>query len=170
MRVKPESRRELKDGVDKRKRGVDDRGKHMGRVVKEKKEIADTSHKLRFPTKEGAAEVKKALKEATAMVHKEFEKQNKDLEKKHSECRKAEGDLSERTKIANQNAVEARKAEGQIRETKNAKNLIARAEKASKDDAHFTNDQRGRQKRQRERSEKNRNNLRSQLMNAKLKW
>ena len=57
MRIKLESRDKLKDGVDKRKRGLDDREKHMGGVVKEKKAIADASRKLRFPTKEGAAEI-----------------------------------------------------------------------------------------------------------------
>ncbi len=170
MAIKPESRGKLKEGVDKRKHKLDDRGKHMARVVKEKKEIADTSRKLRFPTTEGAAEIKKALKKAAVATEKEFTTQNKDLEKKHGECKKAEGDLSERTDIANKNAVEARKAEGQIKETRNAKSLLAQAEKTAKDDAGFTKDQRGRQKRYRERSTQNRDNRRSQLMSAKLSW
>jgi len=170
MKIKLESRDKLKDGVDKRKRGLDDREKHMGRVVKEKKAIADASHKLRFPTKEGAAEIKKALEKAAMTTQNEFEKQNKDLKKKHGECKKAEGDFRGRTELANQNALEARKAEGQIKETQNAKNLVARAEKTSKDDAHFTNDQRGKQKKQREISEKNRDHLRAQLMNTKLSF
>lgn len=170
MKVKPESRGKLKEGVDKRKRALDDRGKHMTKVVKEKKAIADSSHKLRFPTKEGAAEIKQSLKKATATVHKEFDKQNKDLKKKHTECKKAEDDLSERTKIAKRNALEARKAASQIKEATDAKSPIAQAEKASKHDAHFTNDQRGKQKRDRTRSEKLRNSQKQQLMNTRLSF
>jgi len=170
MAVKPESRGKLREGVDRRKRKLDDRGKHMAKVVKEKKEIADTSRKLRFPTEEGAAEIKRALKGAAVAAENEFKQQNKDLENKHGECKQAEGDLSERTNLANKNALEARKAEGQIKETRNAKSLLAQAEKTAKDDAGFTKDQRGRQKRHRERSTQNRDNLRAQLMSAKLSW
>jgi hypothetical protein len=170
MRIKPESRGKLKEGVDKRKHGLDDRGKHMAKVVKEKKAIADSSHKLRFPTKEGAAEIKATLKKASVATDNEFKKQNMDLEKKHGECKKAEGDLSERTKIANTNTLEARKAASQIKEAKDAKIPIAQAEKASKDDAHFTNDRQGKQKRDRVRSETNRNNLKTQLMNTRLSF
>jgi len=170
MRIKPESRDKLKDDVDKRKHGLDDREKHMGRVVKEKKAIADVSHKLRFPTKEGAVEIKKALEKAAVTTQDEFEKQNKDLEKKQGGCKKAEGDLSKRTELANQNALEARKAEGQIKEAQNARNLVAHAEKASMDDAHITNDLRSKQKEQREMSERHRNELKAQLINTKLSF
>jgi len=170
MRIKLESRDKLKDDVDKRKHGLDGREKHMGKVVKEKKAIADVSHKLRFPTKEGAVEIKKALEKAAVATRDEFKKQNKDLEKKHGKCKDAEGDLSKRTELANQNALEARKAEGQIKEAQNAKNLVARAEKTSMDDAHITNDLRSKQKGQRETSKRNRDHLRSQLMNTKLNF
>ena len=170
MRIKPESRDKLKDGVDKRKHGLDDREKHMGRVVKEKKAIADASHKLRFPTKEGAAEIKKALEKAAVTTQNEFKKQSEDLKKKHGECKKAEGDFRGRTELANKNALEARKAEGQIKEAQDAKNLVGRAEKASEDDAHITNDLRSKQKMQREMSERHCNNLKAQLMSTKLNF
>ena len=170
MKVKLESRRDLKDGVDKRKHKLDDREKHMTRVMMEKKAIADVSRKLRFPTKEGAAEIKKVVQNASVATQNEFKKQNNELKKIHTKCGKAEGDLSERTKVANQNALEARKAEGKIKETRDAKNQLVQAEKAAKNDAHFTNDQRGRQKRHRERSEKYRDALKVQLMNTKLSF
>ena len=170
MGIKPESRRDLKDGVDKRKRKLDDREKHMTRVVMEKKAVADVSRKLRFPTKEGAAEIRKDVQNASVATQNEFKKQNNELKKIHKKCEKSEGDLSERTKIANQNALEAKKAEGKIKETRDAKNQLVQAEKVAKDDAHFTNDQRGRQKRRRERSEKYSNNLKARLMNTKLSF
>ena len=170
MMIKPESRDKLKDDVDKRKRGLDDREKHMGRVVKEKKAIADASRKLRFPTKEGAAEIKKALEKAAVTTQNEFKKQSEDLRKKHGECKKAEGDFRGRTELANKNALEARKAEGQIKEAQDARNLVGRAEKASEDDAHITNGLRSKQKEQREISERHRNNLKTQLMSTKLNF
>ena len=170
MRIKPESRDKLKDDIDKRKRGLDDREKHMGRVVKEKKAIADASHKLRFPTKEGAAEIKKALEKAAVTTQDEFKKQSEDLKKKHGECKKAEDDFRGRTELANKNALEARKAEGQIKEAQDAKNLVGRAEKASEDDAHITNDLRSKQKKQREISERHRTDLKTQLVNTKLSF
>ena len=170
MSAKLESRRELKAGRDERKRGLDERGRHMAKAVSDKKIIADTSHKLRFPTKEGAAEIKQALKKAAAATHQEFDKQNKDLKKKHTGCKEAEEDLSKRTEIAKRNALEARKAASKIKEAVKAKNPITQAEKVSKDDSDFTNNQRTRQKRERLRSEKNRDDQKRQLMNAKLSW
>ena len=170
MMIKPESRDKLKDDVDKRKRGLDDREKHMGRVVKEKKAIADASRKLRFPTKEGAAEIKKALEKAAVTTQDEFKKQSEDLRKKHGECKKAEGDFRGRTELANKNALEARKAEGQIKEAQDARNLVGRAEKASEDDARITDGLRSKQKEQREISERHRNNLKTQLMSTKLNF
>ena len=153
-----------------RKHGMDDRGKHMARIVKEKKTIADTSHKLRFPTKEGAEEIKRALKKAAEETRREFEKQNKDLEKKHNDCKKAETDLAARTQAAEKNAQEARKAAGGIKEATSARDPMARAEKVSKEDAHFTKDHRTRQQKERERSSRVRDDQKRQLMNTRLSW
>ena len=169
MRPKPEKRTTLKERVDRGKRELNDRGKHMTKVVKEKKGIAEASHKLRFPTKEGAVEIKKVLQKAATAVHKEFGKQREKLEGIVGKCKRAEGDLKKRTEVAIRDAHHAKKAEGQMRETKNAKNLLARAEKVSKHDADFTNDLRSRLKKYRQRSEKNRNTLNAQLMNTKLR-
>ena len=169
MRPRPERRTTLKEHVDRSKRELDDRGKHMTKVVKEKKRITDASHKLRFPTKEGAAEIKKVLQNAAAAIHKEFEKQREKMERIVGKCKKKEGDLKKRTEVAIRDAYHAKKAEGQIREAKNAKKLLARAEKVSKHDADFTNDLRSRLKKYREKSEKNHNALNAQLTNAKLR-
>ena len=55
MREQAESRKKLKEGIDKRKTATDDRANHMGLAVDDKKTIADTSQKLRLGgTKEGA--------------------------------------------------------------------------------------------------------------------
>ena len=170
MRVRPErSKRELKDSIDRRKHGLDKREKHMKRVVKENKEIADVSHKLRYPTKEGAAEIKKRLVQAAEATKKEFRKQNEDLEKKHKTCKDAEGDLKDRTKMAKDNAAEAKKAERQIQETRNAKPLLGQAEKTSIDDAKFTDKERGRQERDLKRSKGHRDDLKRALQGTKLK-
>ncbi len=170
MSIRPESRGKLKEGIDKRKHALDDRSRHMAAVVKEKKTIADTSRKLRFATREGAEEIKRALKNAAAQTHREFEKQNKDLEKKHNDCKKAETDLAGRTKAAEKNALEAKKAVSRIKETASAREPVARAEKASRGDARFTKDHRSRQQRDRERSGRTRDKQKQQLINARLRW
>ena len=169
MRPRPERRTTLKERVDKGKRELDDRGKHIAKVVKEKKGIAEVSHKLRFPTKEGAVEIKKVLQQTATAIHKEFGKQREKMEGIVGKCKQAEGDLRKRTEVAIRDAHHAEKAKGQMRETENAKNLLTRVEKVSKDDADFTNDLRSRLKKYRQRSEKNRNALNAQLMNAKLR-
>ena len=160
---------QLKEGVDKRRRKLDGREKHMGNVVKEKKELAKVSRELRYPTKEGAAEMKKALKAAALETNKEFAKKNNELKKVHKKCKDAEGDFKDRTKMAIDNAKEARKAEGQIKETKNARSHLARAEQAAKKDAAFTKEYEGKQRRRREKSMTRRNELNTQLMNTMLR-
>jgi len=169
MRPKPERRSTLKERVDRSKRKLDDCGKHMTKVVKEKKAIADTSRKLRFPTKESATEIMKVLKNATAAIHKEFGKQRKNLERITGESKKTEGIFRKRTEIAIRDAYHAGKAKGQIKEAKNAKNLLARTEKVSKYDAQFINKLQDRLKSYRKSTERKREQLHSQLMNAKLK-
>ena len=169
MRPRPERRTTLKERVDRSKHKLDDRGKHMKRVAKEKKELAKVSHELRYPTKEGAAEIKKALAKSAEAMNKEFKKQNSDLKKIHKKCEEAANDLKKRTEVAIRDAHHAKKAVGQMKETKNAKNLLVHVEKVSKDDADFTNDLRSRLKKYRQRSEKTRNALNAQLMNAKLR-
>jgi len=159
MRPRPERRSTLKERVDRSKRKLDDRGKHMTKVVKEKKAIADTSRKLRFPTKEGAAEIKTSLKKATEAEQKEFEKQEKDLKKKHGECKEAEGDLLDRTRLAIIDSIHVKKVMW-VKEVDKAKSLLAKAEKKLGKDARFTEDLRRRLKRDRERSEKECNTLR----------
>jgi len=102
MSKKLESRRELEAGIEKRKLTVDDRAKHMGLVVKEKKNIADASRQLRLSTtSEGADAVMQAIREAAQATHREFQNQNTDIEKRFGECKKAEQDLLQRTKAAN---------------------------------------------------------------------
>jgi len=160
---------QLKEGVEKRRRNLDKGEKGIGNVVKEKKELAKVSRELRYPTKEGAAEMKKALKAAALETNKEFAKKNNELKKVHKKCKDAEGDFKDRTKMAIDNAKEARKAEGQMKETKNAKSHLARAEQAAKKDAAFTKEYEGKQRRHRERSITRRNELNTQLMNTNLK-
>lgn len=169
MRPKPERRSTLKERVDRSKRKLDDCGKHMTKVVKEKKAIADTSRKLRFPTQEGAVEIKNSLKNAAATIHKEFGKQRKNLEMITGESKKTEGVFRKRTEIAIRDAYHVKKAKGQIKEAKSAKNLLARTEKVSKDDAQFTNKLRERLKGHRKSAERKREQLHNQLINAKLK-
>jgi len=163
------SKGQLKEGVEKRRRSLDKGEKGIGNVVKEKKELAKVSRELRYPTKEGAAEIKKALAQSAVAANKEFTKKNNDLKKIHKKCKDAEGDFRDRTKMAIDNAKEARKAEGQIKETKNARSHLARAEQAAKKDAAFTKEYEGKQRRRCERSITRRNELNTQLMNTKLK-
>ena len=171
MNAKLESHGGIKDGADRRKRGIDDRGKHMDRAVEDKKKIADISHKLRLSTtQEGAEQIKHAIRKAVEATHQEFKRQNVDIEKKFVECNKAEEDLRHRTKSAKLDAADAKKALSKIKEAKGARNPIHQAEKASDSDARFTNEQREKQKGHRVKSEKHRNEQRTQLINTKLSW
>ena len=163
------SKGQLKEGVEKRDHKLTDREKHMDKVMKEKKELARVSRELRYPTKEGAAEIKKALAQSADAVHGEFKKQRENLDKIQVECKQAEDDFKDRTSMALENAKEARKAESQIKETKNARPHLARAEQASKKDAEFTQNYENIQKRRREKSINYRNDLNTQLMNTVLK-
>jgi len=159
MKVKPESRGKLKDNVDRQKRGVGKREKHMKKVVKEKKEIDNVSHKLRYPTKDGAAEIKPVLKKAEAACRKEFGQQEKDLKKKHGEYKETESDLLNRTRLAIIDSIHVRKAMW-VKEVDRAKSLLSKAEKRLQKDAHFIEELRRKIKRDRERSEKQCNTLR----------
>ena len=163
------SKDQLKEGVETRRRKLDDREKHMGKVVKEKKELAKVSHELRYPTKEGAAEIKKALAKSAEATNKEFGKQNGELEKIHKKCKEAEGDLKDRTQMANDNAIEAKRAEEKMREATKAKPHLAQAEHAAKKDAEFTKEYEGKQRKRHEKSIERRNELNAKLNSATLK-
>ena len=160
MKVKPESRDKLKDGVDRRKRKLDKCEKHMKKVVKDKKEITDVSRKLRYPTKEGAAEIKPALKKAEVVCLKEFEKQEKDLKKKYRECKELEYDFNMRTRQAILGAYYTRMTKTKVESPTEFMSLLADVEKVFEYDVHFTEDLQRKLKRDRERSEKNCNVLR----------
>ena len=171
MMEKAESRGKIKEGIQRRKLESNERAKHMGLAVDDKKTVADTSNKLRLSTtSEGAQEVKDATKKAAQETHKEFEKQNRDLEKKMQECQKAEKDLQQRTDSANKDAQAAKGAAGGIKETKGAQSQALAAEHASVKDGKFTSEQRQRQELDRKKSEERRKKQKSELDNAKLKF
>ena len=171
MTQKLESRRKIEGNVEKRKCRIDDRARHMGLVVAEKKQVADASRQLRLSTtSEGAQAVKKAMKEAAKAADKEFDSQNHDIEKKFGECKKAEQDLRDRTKSAKHDAAKAKGAADCVKETKEARKLMHAAEKAATDDASYTDSQKNRQKKDRTESTKRRDTQKSQLANARLAW
>ena len=171
MAEKAESRDKIKDGIDKRKRETDDRAKHMGLVVDDKKNVADTSRKLRLATtSEGAEAVKSAIKDAAKATDQEFGKQNQVLDKKLTDCTKAEEDLRRRTDSADKDAGDAKATAGRIKETNDAKKTLAKAEGAAKDDAKFTKNEQTRQKNERTKSEKRREQQKKQITGTKLKW
>ena len=171
MMERAESRGKIKEGIRRRKLESDDRAKHMGLVVDDKKTVADTSKRLKLSTtSEGAKEVKDAIKKAGQETQKEFEKQNRDLEKKVQECKKAEKDLQQRTDSAKKDAHDAKGAAGRVKETKGARSQAVQAEHAAVKDGQFTNDQRQKQELDRKKSEERRNKQKSQLANANLKW
>lgn len=171
MSKKLESRREIETGIEKRKRSVDDRAKHMELVVKEKKNIADASRQLRLSTtSEGADAVMQAIKEAAQATHQEFQKQNTDIEKRFGECKKAEQDLLQRTKAAKSDASKAGAAAKRVKETKEAEKLLTTAEKAATTDGEFTDKQGTRQKKERTGAEQRRSLQKQQLVNTTLAW
>ena len=171
MKEQAESRKKIKEGIDKRKHSIDDRAKHMGLAVDDKKIIAGTSHKLRLGgTKEGAEAMKNAIKESAKVTHREFENQNKELEKKHNECKKSENDLKRRTDSSKKDAQDAKKTSHHIKEVKGAKSLLAKAEHAATDDARYTNKEKERQEHDRKTSEKRREQQKRHLSSSKLKW
>jgi type IV secretory pathway VirB10-like protein len=171
MIEKAESRDKIKEGIQRRRLESDERAKHMGLVVEDKKTVADTSNKLRLSTtSEGAQEVKGAIKKAAQETKSEFERQNNDLEKKMQECKKAEKDLQQRTESAKKDAQDAKQAAGRVKETKGAKGQALAAEHAAVKDGKFVSDQRQKQELDRKKSEERRAKQKGQLENAKLKF
>ncbi len=171
MKERAETRRNIEKGIETRRRESEDRAKHMGLIVGDKKTVAKTSRKLFLSsTVEGVDKVKKALERAAKTVHDEFKKQNRDLQKKIDKCRKAEENLDERAKDARKDAVKVNKAAGHIKETKKAQHLAIQAEHAAVNDAGYIEKKKALQKKERESSERRRKKQKRQLKNAKLKW
>ena len=168
---KLESGSELKHKMEKRKAETDDRARHMEGVKDDKKIVAETSHKLRLEgTKEGAEAIKREIKQAAENTHREFERQNQDIEKKLQACKEAEKDLHERTDASKHNVQEVRHEQQRMKEVKDARAAMESTEKAATEDARVTEDMERAQKRNREHSERRRNEQKSQLHAAKLKW
>lgn len=171
MSKRPESRRKIEAGIEKRKHGMDDRAKHMGLVVEEKQRIADASRQLHLSTtSEGAQEVKKAMNEAAKATDTEFTKQEGDIKTKFNECEKAERDLQDRTKSARQDATHARNVMGRVRETKEAKARMGAAEKAAKTDAKYTEGQERKQNKHRAEGKRRTDQQKTKLKSTRLAW
>ena len=171
MKEVAESREKIKEGIEKRKQESDDRAKHMGLVVREKKTVADTSRKLRLSTtSEGAEAIKQAIRKASETISREFGKQEKDMEVVMDKCRKAEKDLHQRTRSAKEDAHEVSSAASQIKEAKSARDLANRAERIAKDDARFTDDRMKRQEDDRKRSQRRQGQQKEELRNIRLNW
>jgi len=171
MAEKAESREGIKRGIERRKGDLDERGKIMDLVVKDKKKVSDTSNKLRLATtREGVEAVKKAIRKAAEATHTEFKKQNIVLEKKFGECKKAETDLQQRTTFAKQDASQAKAARGRVEKTKDAKALLAVAEGEATKDAKFTDDRRKDQERDGSKSKNRRDRQKDELQRIKLSW
>ena len=171
MTQKLENRHKIEGGVKERKRGIGDRAKHMSLVVAEKKRVADASRQLRLSTtSEGAQAVKKAIKEAAQATDKEFDGQNRDIEKKFGECEKAEQDLRDRTQSAKHDASKAKGAAGHVKEAKETRKLMHMAEKAATDDAAYTDRQKKRQEKDRTDGTRLRDTQKRQLASARLAW
>ena len=168
-RVEGIGREQLKEGVEKRRRNLDKGEKGIGRVVDEKTELAKVSRELCYPTKEGAAEIKKALIKSAEEMKKEFTKKNKELKGIHKECKGAEDDFKKRTQMAKDNAKAAKETEGKMHEVTKAKPHLDRAVQAAKKDAEFTDKERRRQKARREKSIKRSNELNAKLQSITLK-
>ena len=171
MKERAETRKNIEKGIEIRRLESKDRAKHMGLIVDDKKTVAKTSRKLFLSsTTEGAEKIKQALRKAAKTVHDEFKKQNRDLQKKISKCRKTEENLAQRAKDARKDATKVNKAAGHIKETKKARHLAVQAEHAAINDANYIDREKALQKRERKISEKRREQQKMRLMAAKLKW
>jgi hypothetical protein len=77
------SRSEIKSDISKRESDKQKRLKDTKKVVKDKKTEANTAKALRLSgTQEGNRDVKKAMESAAKATDTEFQKQEKDMEKK----------------------------------------------------------------------------------------
>ncbi|MBI1390123.1 MAG: hypothetical protein GC154_16905 [bacterium] len=171
MKEQAESRSGIKEGIKKRKKEMDDRAKHMGDVVDDKSNVVETAKKFHLSTtKEGAREIKRLMKQAAESTHREFKRQNNDLENKVSKCQEAEQDLRDRTSRAKADARDARAASGKVKETKEVKASLNSVETASNNDAEFTRKELARQEQERLKSENRRKEQNQRLLSAKLKW
>jgi hypothetical protein len=167
--AKLESRDKIKNDIQNRQNDLKKRGDTMNSVVHDKKNIADTSKRLLLATTtEGAEQLKKAIKKAAEAANHEFEKQNRVLENKFGECKKAEGDLQKRTENAKHDTSESRKAASSIKETAQARAHAVEAAKAAEGDAKFTDEHKNIQKKHHETSKALRDRQQNAINNARL--
>jgi len=164
-------RTEITDAINRRNADINDRARHMGLIVEDKKIIADASKKLRLATTtEGAVEIKRAIAQATEQTHKEFARQNTDLENRFSRCRQAETQLRRRTQDARADARQIHNSAAQIRESRGSEANIANAERAAYEDARFTNQALDRQMQLRKAGEQRRQAQKAQLLSIGSNW
>lgn len=143
----------------------------MGLIVEDKKVIADASKKLRLAaTTEGAVEIKRAIAHAAEQTHKEFARQNTDLEHRFSRCREAETQLRKRTQDTRDDVRQIHNAGAQIRESRGSEANIANAENAAYEDARFTNQALDRQMQLRKAGEQRHQAQKAQLLSIGSHW
>ena len=166
-----ETRKEIEKAIESRHRENEDRARHMGLVVEDKKVFTGTSRKVSLSgTAEGAEKVKNVFKAAVEKIHEEFKKQNQDLQKKINHCKQAETKLGKKEKITKRGAIEIERAAARIKESKKAQHLAGKAEHAMIDDAKFLKRERIFQKRLRQYTEKKHEKQKRHLMGDTLKW
>ena len=164
-------RTEITDAINRRNADINDRARHMGLIVEDKKVIADVSKKLRLATTtEGAVEIKRAIAQATEQTHKEFARQNTDLENRFSRCSQAETQLRRRTQDARDDVRQIHNAGAQIRESRGSEANIANAESAAYEDARFTNQALDRQMQLRKAGEQRHQGQKAQLLSIGSHW
>ncbi len=147
MSDRPEFHENIEKGIEKFKRESEDRARHMGLVVDDKKTVAHTTRKLFLSsTIEGAEKVKQALRKAAEVVYAEFQKQNMDLQKKINKCRGAEKKLGVRAKNAKRDAFKIEQGVHKLTESEKAKRLAVHAEHAALNDGKYIDVKKAQQK------------------------
>jgi len=171
MRDYTETRRDIEEGIKIRHLDNKDRARHMGLIVDDKKVVAHTTRKVSLSAlKDGAEKVKKALVTAAVEIHKEFERQNHDLQKRIDHCKQAETKLAHKETTAMRDAVEIERAAARIKESKKARHLADIAELSMIDDVKFLKKEQIIQQELRKQTESKREIQKARLKAAKLKW
>ena len=166
-----ESRRSIREGIEKRKQEGDDRARRMGLVVGDKKTVADTSRKLRLGTTiEGVKAIVRTIDQASAVIDKAFGKESHDLEAIVQKTKKAEQHMDHQTADAQHDARSAAKAGRQIHESREAQYSLTQAKEGAVADARYVLQEQKRSMDNRKRIEQWRKKQKLQLLSTSPFW
>ena len=162
-------RSDIRSDISQRESDKQKRLSDTKTVVQDKKTEATTAKALRLSgTEEGKCDVKKAMESAAKATDTEFQKQERDMERKVFQTAKdVEANLKKRSSDTSQDMQRMGQAVGQI-DTKAAKDLVSKAREGARQERDFLDKSRDQQEKDRKAGETKIRDQQSQLKNARI--